>query len=77
MSDTKKKLELTDIKSQTDKSNVSGIKMHPKTWRRLVQSISSQGVAVPGKSGQKDTFSGKPVELDETIDEETFETISN
>ncbi|MGB8414620.1 MAG: hypothetical protein WCE23_17535, partial [Candidatus Binatus sp.] len=77
MSDAKKKLEPIDIKFQIEKSNVSGIKINPKTWHRLLQSVGSQGVAVPGKSGQKDTFSGKPVELDDTIEEEIFEIISN
>jgi len=77
MSDTKKKLEPGDIKPEIEKPNVKGIKINPKTWRRLIGSVSSQGVVVPGKSAQQDTFSGKPVELDDAIEEEDFEIIPN
>jgi len=73
-----KKLRLVDIKLVIEKPDVRGIKIHPKTWERLIRSFAPPGVAVPGKSSrQKIYFSGKPVELDDAIEEETFEPISN
>jgi hypothetical protein len=70
-----KKLKLVDIKLVIEKPEISAIKINPRTWERLVQSFA-KGVKVPA-SKQKIYFSGKPVELDDTIEEETLEPISN
>ena len=73
-----KELKLIDIKRVIEEPGITGIKIHPKTWERLIQPFAPQRVAVPGKSSkQKIFFSGKPVELDDTIEEEKFEPISN
>jgi len=72
-----KKLKLVDIKRVIEEPGITGIKIHPKTWERLIQPFAPQRVAVPGESSkQKIFFSGKPVALDDTIEEETFEPIS-
>jgi len=78
MSDLKKKLELLEIKQGVEAPGAKGIRIHPNTWKRLIQSVADQVAIVHGGlHGQGATFSGRPVDLDDTVEEETFEIISN
>jgi hypothetical protein len=77
MGDPKKKLELEDIRQAIEAPGAKRIRIHPNTWKRLLQSIAKRGgIGQGGPLRGGNTFSGKPVDLDEKLEEETFE-ISN
>jgi len=78
MTDQKKQLDLEDIRQAIEAPSAKRLRMHPNTWKRLTQSVSAKGggIGLGGSLGTGNTFSGKPVDLDEAVEEETFE-ISN
>jgi hypothetical protein len=67
-----------DLKQAIDLPTTKGIRMNSKTWIRLIRQVLGQHQVVYGGSPTgSNTFSGKPVELDDSIPEETFEIMSN
>ena len=71
-------LRLWVIKEAIDLQSTKSIRINSTTWNRLIQQILSQHQIVYGGSPTgRNTFSSKPVELDDSIAEETFEIIRN
>lgn len=77
---TTKKLSTLDVKEIAEQSDTEAISMHSKTWYRLIGTVPMQNV--PGHPNQQpssvrggNTFSGKPVILDDTLPEEEVRKI--
>ncbi len=76
MSDTKK-WKLDDVLEAAKAPGVKRIRMHPKDHQRVLEKAGMQGgIQSGGSPGLENTISGKPVELDEAVQEGTIETIS-
>ena len=71
-----KKLDLIDLKNIAEQPDARGIRIHPKTWQRLMQDVPKQPGGGSGSSGGSNTVSGKQVHLDDTLPEETVQKIS-